>query len=176
MKRDIIKPDNFRTDIFELWDKQWLLLTAGELDHEAFNSMTVAWGSIGVMWNKPFVQVVVRPTRHTINFIEKFDTFTLCAFGEEFRDKLRYFGRVSGKDENKAERSGLKVIPSEKIECPAYDDAELIIECRKIYSSRFTPSEFIDPVIESKYPDKDYHHVFYGEILKISGTDKYSGN
>ncbi len=173
MKRSVIKPDDFRTDIFDLWDKQWLLLTAGELEHEAFNSMTVAWGSMGIMWNRPFVQVVVRPTRYTINFIEKYDTFTLCGFSEEYREKLKYFGRVSGKDENKAEMSGLKVIPSRTVACPCYDEAELIIECGKIYSSRFTPSEFFDKTIEKNYPDKDYHHVFFGQIMNISASEKF---
>lgn len=173
MKREIIQPKNFRADIFDLWKDKWLLLTAGELDHMAFNSMTVAWGSLGIMWNKPFAQVVVRPTRHTINFIGAYDSFTLCAFGKEYRDKLKYFGTVSGKDENKTEKSGLKIIASETVSCPAYDEAELIIECRKIYNSRFSPSEFLENWIDGKYPEKDYHHVFFGEITRISGTDMY---
>ncbi len=173
MKRKKIDQDDFSTEIFKLWGKQWLLLTAGELDHNAFNSMTVAWGSIGIMWNRPFVQVVVRPTRYTMNFIEKFDTFTICAFSEEFRDKLSYFGRVSGRDENKTELSGLKVIPSITVSCPAYDEAELIIECRKIYASRFSPSEFADPSIEKNYSGSDHHFIYYGEVLRISGTKKY---
>jgi len=173
MKRQAIQTGDFNTDNFNLWGKQWLLLTAGELEYDAFNSMTVAWGSIGVMWNKPFVQVVVRPTRYTFSFIEKFDTFTLCAFGEEFRDKLKYFGRVSGKDENKAEISGMKVIPSLTVDCPSYDEAELIIECRKIYASRFSPSEFIDPSINENYSDNDHHLIYYGEVLSITGTDRY---
>ena len=34
--------------------------------------MTVSWGSMGMIWNKPFIQVVVRPQRHTFEFMEKY--------------------------------------------------------------------------------------------------------
>ncbi|OGI05844.1 MAG: hypothetical protein A2Y40_02255 [Candidatus Margulisbacteria bacterium GWF2_35_9] len=135
--------------------------------------MTVAWGSIGVMWNKPFVQVVVRPTRYTFEFMEEFETFTLSAFGEKHITDLTYLGRVSGRDEKKLEKTSLTVIPSQIVKCPSYDEAELVIECRKIYSTRFNQDEFIDPSIKENYPEKDYHIVYFGEILHIDGTGKY---
>lgn len=173
MKREKIKIEDFKTEIFNLWGKQWLLLTSGELAHDSFNCMTVAWGSIGIMWNKPFVQAVVRPTRFTYNFMERFDTFTMAAFGEEYKDELKYLGSVSGKDENKIEKSGLKIIPSKSIDCPSYAQAELMIECRKIYVSRFDTNEFIDIEIKKNYPKEDYHSVYFGEILHLEGTDKF---
>jgi len=173
MKRKEIKIYDFNTDIFNLWGKQWMLLTAGDIENDSFNCMTVAWGSIGVMWNKPFVQVVVRPTRFTNEFMEKFDAFTLSAFSEEYRKDLSHLGRVSGKDEKKLEKTALTVIPSIKIKCPSYAEAELVIECRKIYSTRFNPDEFIDPSIKENYPEKDYHIVYFGEILHIDGTGKF---
>ena len=54
--------------------------------------MTVGWGSIGVIWRKPFVMALVRPQRHTINFMENFDTFTLAAFPHEKRSVLDFCG------------------------------------------------------------------------------------
>jgi hypothetical protein len=65
MERKIIDPNEFVSNSTGLWSKQWLLLTSGDLGKNDYNTMTIAWGSIGVMWNKPFVQVVVRPTRYT---------------------------------------------------------------------------------------------------------------
>jgi flavin reductase (DIM6/NTAB) family NADH-FMN oxidoreductase RutF len=173
MKRTEIKITDFKTEIFNLWAEQWLLLTAGEMEHDAFNCMTVAWGSIGYMWNKPFVQVVVRPTRYTYNFIERHDTFTLAAFGNEYKKELGYLGRASGKDENKIQKSGLTAVISKIVACPSYKEAELMIECRKIYSTRFTPQEFIDPSIDSSYPQKDYHSVYFGEVVYIEGFDRF---
>ena len=173
MKRTEIKIYEFNTEIFNLWGKQWMLLTAGEIENNAYNCMTVAWGSIGVMWNKPFVQVVVRPTRFTNEFMEEFETFTLSAFTEEHITDLSYLGRVSGRDEKKLEKTSLTVIPSQIVKCPSYDEAELIIECRKIYSSKFIPEDFKDGTILDNYPKKDFHKIYYGEILSISGTEKF---
>ena len=80
-----IPVDDFQTRCHHLWDSHWLLLTAGDLDAGRFNMMTVAWGSFGTMWHRPFAQVVVRPTRHTFGLIEEHDTFTLCAFPARLR-------------------------------------------------------------------------------------------
>ena len=44
---------NFNTDIFEQFDKKWALLTAGA--ENSFNTMTISWGGMGTLWNKPVV-------------------------------------------------------------------------------------------------------------------------
>lgn len=173
MKMELIDINEFDTAIFDLWGKKWLLLTSGDHDKKEYNCMTVAWGSMGLMWNRPFVQVVVRPTRHTDLFMKKYDTFTVTAFPEEYRDKLKYFGSVSGRDENKIEKSGLNLVKPEFVSCPTFEEAELSIECRKIYSSNFLPEEFLDEDIEKSYPEKDYHNVYFGEVLCIKGIGSY---
>lgn len=173
MKMERIDINEFDTRIFDLWAKKWLLLTSGDHDKKDYNCMTVAWGSIGIMWNRPFVQVVVRPTRHTDIYMKKYDTFTVTAFSQEHRDKLKYLGTVSGRDENKIEISQLTLVKSEMVQCPSFAEAELSIECRKIYYSKFFPEEFLDKDIEKSYPEKDYHNVYYGEILSIKGVDSY---
>ena len=168
-----IPVDEFQTRCHYLWDSRWLVLTAGDLKAERFNMMTVAWGSFGTMWSRPFAQVVVRPTRHTYQFIEEFDTFTLCAFPEACRPLLSLLGSKSGRDIDKVRESGLTPLPSLAAAAPGFAEAELIVECRKIYSDDFDPKRFLDPAIEKKYPQKDYHRVYYGEILAVRGTGEY---
>lgn len=34
--------------VFEMFDKQWAVVTAGSLEH--YNSCTVSWGSLGNIW------------------------------------------------------------------------------------------------------------------------------
>ena len=85
--------NNLSIKAVDLWMNQWLLLTAGNQDD--FNMMTVAWGSIGCMWSKPFVQIVVRPQRYTYQYMEKYDTFTLCAFPPKYHKDLTQLGRKS---------------------------------------------------------------------------------
>lgn len=173
MNRSEIPFEKFDSQVFKAWGSDWFLLTAGRFKPGKFNTMTVAWGSFGIMWQKPFAMVVVRPGRHTHAFIEKFDTFTLCAFPPEYRKALNYCGTKSGRDVDKVKETGLTPIASEKVEAPGFKEAELIIECQKIYRDVFNPKNFLDASIEGNYPDKDYHSVYFGEILSINGVDKY---
>src|SRR5512137_3109350 len=84
-----------------LWGTQHLVLTSGDFGQEAFNAMTIGWGSLGIMWSRPFVQVVVRPTRYTYEFMERYDTFTVCDFPARYADALDLLGNRSGRDGDK---------------------------------------------------------------------------
>lgn len=161
-KRDI----NKATD---LWAKKWFLLTAGDFSINDYNTMTVAWGSIGTMWSKPFVQVVVRPSRYTYDFMNKYDTFTLTAFDEKYRKSLRYLGAISGRNqENKIEESGLTPVPAICVDAPSFKEACCSIECSKMYWQDMDSSHFLHPDILSKYPGSgDFHRIYFGEILHI---------
>ncbi len=156
-----------------LWAKQWFLLSAGDFNNNAFNAMTVSWGSLGEIWHKPLAQIFVRPTRFTFQFMEKHDTFTLCALPQKYRKDLEQLGATSGRDGDKIAATGLTPISSRIVAAPAYQEAELIIECRKIYWDDFEPAHFLDNSIESNYPKKDYHRIYFGEILAVSGAENY---
>jgi flavin reductase (DIM6/NTAB) family NADH-FMN oxidoreductase RutF len=173
MKREAIPADELKVRIHSLWDAQWFLLTAGDYAARDFNTMTVSWGSLGTMWNRPFAQVVVRPGRHTYGFIERHPTFTLSAFPEKCHDALMLLGTKSGRDGDKIAEAGLTPQAATTIAAPGFDEAELVIECRKIYSDDFDPARFVDPTIDQNYPDKDYHRIYYGEIVAVTGTAKF---
>jgi flavin reductase (DIM6/NTAB) family NADH-FMN oxidoreductase RutF len=173
MPLNTIPTDKFIVNNVDLWSNKWLLLTSGDFEKNDYNAMTVGWGSLGVMWSKPFAQVVVRPTRYTHNFMEQYDTFTLCTFPVKYRKALELLGSKSGKYGDKIAESGLEPIASKKVAAPAFAEAELIIECQKIYWDDFKPDHFLDHRIHSNYPMKDYHRVYFGEILVIWGEDKY---
>jgi len=158
-----IDPEKLVLKIVHLFDKQWLLLTSGTFDD--CNMMTISWGSIGCMWNRPFVQIVVRPQRYTYEYLEKSDSFTLCAFPDKFRNSLRFLGSKSGRYGDKLSLTDLTPKKSSKISAPAYNEANLILECRKIYYQDLDPQGFLDKTIQNNYPINDYHRVYYGEIL-----------
>ena len=100
---------DFTVSPHHLWNDRWLLLAAGDLAAGHFNMMTVAWGSFGTMWNRPFAQVVVRPTRHTHGFTERYDSFTLTAFPERLRPVLKELGTRSGRDMDKIDRKSTRL-------------------------------------------------------------------
>lgn len=170
-----IPVETFSSQAYGLWEGQWLLLTAGDLAASQYNCMTVAWGGLGVMWNKACAMVVVRPTRHTFGFIERFPTFTLCAFAPEHRPALNLLGSRSGRDGDKIAASGLTPQAVPGIGAPAYAEAQLVIACRKLYWSDIDPAHFVDPALEKNYPKKDYHRLYLGEILSVWGVHAFRG-
>lgn len=169
--RESIPVASLNLKVFQLLEQRWLLLTAGTL--ESSNCMTVSWGSLGVLWNKPIAIIFVRPSRHTFHFTEKNTDFTLAAFPAEFREKLNYCGTHSGRTGDKAKACNLTPLPSLKVAAPAYDEADLILECRKIYSDDLDPKRFLAPDIEKNYKGSDYHRFYFGEILHVAGTSEY---
>lgn len=148
---------------FELIGKDWMLVTA-ELEGKV-NAMTAAWGGMGVMWGKNVAFVVIRPTRHTKEFIDAADTFSLAFLDEGYRKTLGYFGSVSGRDEDKIAKTGLAVM--HEGQTPYFEDAGLVLICRKLYAQEFEPCCFIDREPDEKwYPEKDYHTMYIAEIVK----------
>jgi len=169
----IIDTNNFKPKINNLWANRWLLLTAGDFEKNDFNTMTVAWGYFGTMWNKPTAVAVVRPTRYTYKFMEKYDDFTLCSFDEQYRDDLSLLGTKSGRDGDKIAETNLTPCASNLIAAPGFAEANLLVECRKLYFDDFKPENFLDESIEKAYPKKDYHRIYIGEIVQIRGDERY---
>lgn len=170
-----ITAEQFLVHAHHLWSKQWLLLTAGDFAAGTFNAMTVGWGSFGTMWSKPFAQVVVRPGRHTRGFMDAHDTFTLCAFPERYRPAIQLLGTKSGRDGDKIAESGLTPVAASRVAAPGFAEAELIVECRKIYWQDMQSAHFLDPGIAKLYPQQDYHRIYFGEIVAVAGTDAFGG-
>jgi len=153
----------FNENIFELFNDQWALLTAGTIHH--FNTMTISWGMMGILWNKKIVSVFVRPTRYTYQFMEEQDTFTLSFYEEKFREALFVLGSNSGKDTNKVELSGLT--PMVLYGNVTFEEHQMTIVCKKIYTSDLNPSHFLEQSIGKNYPNLDYHRQYMGEIIGI---------
>ncbi len=173
MERYPIDIYKFLARPFSLFDRRWFLLTSGDFSAGDYNCMTISWGSLGIIWNRPFFHTVVRPVRYTYQFMEKYPTFTLCAFPKAYRKTLDLLGTKSGRDGNKLAEAGLTPEPACVVAAPSYAEAELVIECQKMYWADLDPSHFIDPAIDRNYPVKDYHRSYYGHILAIRGTQDY---
>jgi len=172
MERSTIALGDFAFD-HSIIGRRWLLLTAGEFSPGKFNSMTISWGSVGQIWNKTFFQIVVRPSRYTRGFLESSDYFTLCVLPETLKPALSLLGSKSGRDGDKIKASGLTPIASGIAPAPGYAEAELIVECKKMYWQDIDPEHFLDPGIMANYPKEDFHRAYFGEVVAISGIDTY---
>jgi len=147
---------------FKLIADDWMLVTAGNL--QKFNMMTASWGTLGELWNKKVVFCFVRPTRHTYKFMETADTFTLTFFDEKHRETLDFCGHHSGRKVDKIAKTGLKPIEWEK-QAVYFQQARLVLICKKVYTQDINPALFLDPAIDDNYPKKDYHRMYVGEII-----------
>lgn len=145
--------------------KDWMLVSAGNMDD--YNMMTAAWGSLGWLWEKPVSLIYVRPQRHTHNYTEKEDYYTLTFYEEEYKDVLKKMGTVSGRDFDKMNYEKLTAVETENGSV-AFKEAYLVLECKKLYSTVLEESEFIDKDLSAKvYPTKDFHTVYVGEIVNV---------
>ena len=162
-----IKPDKLNANTFSLIGKS-LLLAAG--DTSGMNAMTVSWGGLGVLWGKNVAACFVRPQRYTYEFIEKSDYYTLSAYPSSMNSIHSVFGTKSGRDTDKPALTGLTPAFSD-CGAPYFEQAELVLVCKKMYFSDFDPKNFLDETIEKWYPDKDYHRMYIGEITTILKKD-----
>jgi flavin reductase (DIM6/NTAB) family NADH-FMN oxidoreductase RutF len=157
-----INPENLVDNPFKLIGKDWMLITAGT--RESFNTMTGAWGGLGVLWYKNVCFCVIRPNRYTYEFMEKCSSYTLSFLEEQYRDVLTYCGTKSGRDVNKVTETGLTpVFDNDSI---YFAEARLVLICKKIYFQDMIPAHFLDPAIDEFYPLKDYHRMYVGEIVR----------
>ena len=144
--------------------KDWLLITAGT--EEKINTLTASWGGVGVIWGKNAVTTYIRPQRYTKEFVDHNDTFTISFYSEAYRKALSLCGSVSGRDEDKIKEAGLT--PYFVDGTPAFEEADMILVCKKMYHDEIVPEKFDAPENEEKwYPQKDYHTMYISEVLKV---------
>jgi flavin reductase (DIM6/NTAB) family NADH-FMN oxidoreductase RutF len=156
-----IEPEKLDENPFKLVGTDWMLITAG--DRTKFNTMTASWGGFGILWNKKVCFCVIRPSRYTYDFMEKAERFTLSFFEEKYRSVLSFCGSKSGRDVDKIAATGITPVQSRKGGI-AFQEARLVLACRKLYYQDLQPENFLDPAIEKNYNGKDYHRMYIGEI------------
>lgn len=157
-----IDPMEIKDNVFKLIGSDWMLITAGSL--RDFNTMTASWGGLGVLWNENVSYCFVRPQRYTYNYLEKNEYYTLSFFDESYRKALEFCGSHSGRDVDKAAGAGLTPIEGNK--AVFFNEAQLVLICRKIYYQDLIPENFLDKEIEKNYNQKDYHRMYIGQVYQ----------
>lgn len=141
---------------------EWMLITAG--DKEKYNMMTASWGFLGEMWGDDTAMVVVRPQRYTMEFIDKNDYFTISFYGDN-KAIHKICGTKSGRDVDKTALTGLT--PVFDYNSVFFDEANLVLVCKKQYVGDMTEDNFTDKEPLKWYENKDYHKMIFGKIEKV---------
>ncbi|MBO7402204.1 MAG: flavin reductase [Lachnospiraceae bacterium] len=153
----------FKTDILKVFDKQWALLTAGKQD--SFNTMTISWGGLGTLWNKPVATVYVRTSRYTHDFMDSNDYFTVSFYPEEFKKQLGVLGSKSGRDMDKMNGSGLTPVAAG--ESVSFSEAEVTLVCKKLFRQELKVENMPAEVAKAMYDGQAPHDMYIGEIVEI---------
>jgi len=146
------------------------LLVANRKDGRP-NVMTIGWATIGIIWGKPMMQVLVRPSRHTYDFIEEADSFTVNLPPPEMADVAAYCGSVSGRDEDKFAAKGLTAVPGKNVSASYIDECSVHFECRIVHKNHVLPQLLDNEIDKTCYGAGDYHVIYYGEILGCYASD-----
>lgn len=134
------------------------------------NVMTIGWATMGRIWEKPILSVLVRPTRFTYGLIEENGDFTVNVLPKNLAGIASYCGRVSGRDHNKFAEQKLTTVPAKRVSAPIISECIIHFECKVVHKNNMCP-DFLSPYIKaSAYPKGDYHRIYFGEILSASAT------
>ena len=147
---------------FRLIGSDWMLITEGS--RERFNTMTASWGGLGVLWERRVAFCFIRPVRYTYEFVEQYGGFSLSFFSGEYRKALQFCGSHSGRDTDKIRETGLTPVHADGF--VYFAEAPLVLHCRKLYTQDLRPDRFLDDSLDRLYPQKDYHRMYVGEIVR----------
>ncbi|PID82366.1 MAG: hypothetical protein CSB16_01320 [Clostridiales bacterium] len=155
--------------------KTGILVTSKAFDK--VNTMTIAWGSIGIEWNKPVFITYVREGRFTRELLDENPEFTVnVPYGDSDNKILKFCGSNSGRNIDKIKELGLTLIDSDIVSVPGIKELPLTLECKIIHKKlqdkntipKSIKERFYPENIDSSFPgsNRDYHIAYYGEIVK----------
>jgi flavin reductase (DIM6/NTAB) family NADH-FMN oxidoreductase RutF len=131
------------------------------------NPMTIGWGQVGIVWNRPVFTVLVRPARYTYGGIKTTESFTVNVPRHgELEEALALCGSKSGRALDKAKACGLTWEPSKKVKAPIIAECALFFECEILSRAQLSRESFHSgDVLATFYPKGDPHLVVFGEIV-----------
>lgn len=159
-----ILPQEIFDNPFQLIGSDWGLVAAGNAD--GFNMMTVSWGGVGIMWNKPVAFTFIRPQRYTFEFLERDSFFTVSFFDEQYRPALSLCGTKSGRNTDKTAEAGLTPVFTED-GVPYFEEARLVFVCKKMYGQFLNEESVLDSAVLKHYDGDEYHKLYISEIVEV---------
>ena len=131
------------------------------------NSMTIGWGTLGIIWERPVFVAYVRQQRYSREMLDECREFTINVPVGDYRRKiLGICGSKSGRDTDKIEAAGLTPVEPEVISVPGIKELPLTLECRVLYRQEQESDQFNDAITRQFYTMETGDHIcYYGEIV-----------
>ena len=116
------------------------------------NMMTSAW--VGICSSKPpCVMTCLRKATYTFGNIMERKAFSVNIPSESFARQTAYFGRVSGKEVDKLQATGLTPVKSDLVDAPYIKEFPLSAECKLLQAIELGS-----------------HTMFIGEIMDVKAA------
>ena len=160
-----IKAKELHENFFHTINDEWLLICCYDRDNDRENMMTASWGGIGILWNREVCYLFVRPQRHTHKLLKEQMTFSVAVLPEDKKEAHKVCGRLSGRDLDKIEKTGLTPITLDGV--MTLDEAKLVLKVRKLYEDVIKKEGFLEEALLKNYPTDDFHTVYVCEIEKV---------
>lgn len=162
--------DSFKVSAFEVFDKGWALVTAGNPEH--YNTMTISWGGLGTLWSKPVATVYVKPCRYTYEFMEQNELFTVSFYSEDWKKDLAILGTNSGRNCDKVSLTHLH--PAEIAGTTTFREAAVTLVCRKLYFADIDAAKVPEDARQRYYAAEAPHRMYIGEVLQIVSGEEFN--
>jgi len=137
---------------------------------DTLNTMTIGWGLIGFIWQRPVFLAAVRDSRYTFTIIEKATDFTVSVAAAGMQEALMFCGTRSGRDVDKFTACNLVPAAAQRTVSPVLKFPGIHLECQIRLKAPMNPA-LLDEALEDLYPAKDYHTLYFGEIVACYETD-----
>lgn len=135
------------------------------------NTMTIGWATIGYIWQRPILMVAVRDSRYTFRLMEQAEDFTVTIPADDHYNKaIAFCGTKSGRDFDKFKECNMLAKSAIATKSPIVAIPGTHYECKIVYKSAMD-HQFLDTGLENLYPKKDYHTLYFGEILQCYQTE-----
>lgn len=139
---------------------------------EDINIIAIGWATVGCIWAKPIMIVAVRPSRHTFKIIEVGEDFTVSVPLSDMEKEIAFCGTKSGRDYDKFKECNLQILDGQKVYTPVIKIPGLHYECKIVYKSAMDPAQLNEQYDAKFYQAKDYHSMYFGEIVDCYETDQ----
>ena len=141
------------------------------------NSMTIGWGMLGRIWEKPAFIAFVREGRFTREQLDATMELTgNIPYAVYDKEILGYCGSRTGKNIDKAKDLDLTLVRSDFVAAPGIKEMPLTLECKVVYRQMQDKNAIPEDIREMMYPEnvdssnpmanRDCHVAYYGQILK----------
>ncbi len=134
------------------------------------NTMTIAWGSAGIVMKKPTLTVFIRESRYTQELLSTSNEFTVSIpDSKNMFTKLLACGKQSGRDGDKIANNQLTLQSAKVVDTPIIAEGTWHLECKVLLAQPMT-APFIDEECQQEHWIEDNPYLCYiAEVVACYG-------